>query len=456
MSDRDTFLDKLPFGPAPCLIALMTVLAGLYLFSRPSSDDTNTLTIATFAREHRDSYEEGRVAFEAAHPGVRVRTELLSHFAMNQRLRASLSAGLEVPDLVDIEISTAGGYFRGPVDQVGLVDLRPRLEESGILHRIPEGRFAPYTHKGRIFGLPHDIHPVGLAYRRDLFEEAGIDPESIRTWDDLIRVGRQISRVAEKFPRNPRYLIQLPSIDSWGVELILFQRGGGIFDAEGNLTLDSPLVAETLRWYVPLVAGPDRIGYNAGVSGAAMIRSIEDGLVWMFVCPDWRTRKLENDAPQLAGKMAIMPLPAWEPGGRRTSTWGGTMLAITSRCRQPDMAWELVKHLYTSPEGWDHQWIKTGILPPIREAWTRPAITAPNPFWSGQRIGKLFAEMAEEVPAQHTHPFSELAQAKLGEVLSACRGYYEAHGDEGFAEFIDRSLAAAAAEVRKQMARNPF
>ena len=45
-----------------------------------------------------------------------------------------------------------------------------------------------------MFALPHDVHPVMLAYRRDLFEQLGIDVNKLTTWDEFARVGRQVTQ----------------------------------------------------------------------------------------------------------------------------------------------------------------------------------------------------------------------------------------------------------------------
>ena len=75
-------------------------------------------------------------------------------------------------DLVEVEISFAGPFFRGPKEEIGFVDLVPYLERDGLYDRIVQTRFAPYMSRKAIYGLPHDVHPVALAYRRDIFEEA--------------------------------------------------------------------------------------------------------------------------------------------------------------------------------------------------------------------------------------------------------------------------------------------
>jgi ABC-type glycerol-3-phosphate transport system substrate-binding protein len=176
----------------------------------------------------------------------------------------------------------------------------------------------------------------------------------------------------------------------------------------------------------------------------------------MFVCPDWYARAFENDTPQLAGKMALMPLPAAVPGGRRTSTWGGTMIGITKGCRDPERAWSLLKHLFATPAGWDQQWNSTGILPGMPESWTRPTIAATSAYWSGTAHGLAFAQLAPEVPPQYTGAYIDLAKGKYTEVMFACCRRWETQGEDGFVDFVRQRLAQAAEEVRRQMTRNPF
>ena len=46
-------------------------------------------------------------------------------------------------------------------------------------------------------------------------------------------------------------------------------------------------------------------------------RDQTDGLVLFYWVPDWRTYTFQDGLPLLKGKMALMPVPAFEPGGRR-------------------------------------------------------------------------------------------------------------------------------------------
>ncbi len=448
MTDR-SFEAIVPVGKAPVLILLITVASGLFLLFNPVSSEKATLRFWTFARNHAIPYQKATPSFEAKHPGTNLDVQLVHGEAVTSRLRAAFWADLDVPDLVEVEISRAGSFFRGPPEEVGFIDLLPLLRASGYYDRIVKTRFAPYADRGKIYGLPHDVHPVMLAYRRDLFEAAGVDVTQIETWEDFIRVGRELTRVGE------RYMIELSDNHSGHYEMFLFQRDGGYFDAEGRLTMDNEVALETLLFFIPLIAGPDRIASDLG-SGRVFTQAIEQGFFLSFVCPDWRSKVAETDIPRMHGKMALMPLPAVEPGGRRTSTWGGTMLGITKACPDPELAWQVAEHMYFDKAELAVRFRETNILPPLKDAWEHPAFDEERAYWSGQPLGRLYADLADEVPPQYASPLVETVKSKMAGVVSACAVYYRDNGEEGFADFAAKRLGDAADEVRRYMRRNPY
>jgi len=428
---------------------VITLAAGLWLLFHPVPKKTATLTLWTFARTHALAYQKAVPSFEAKHLDTKVDVQLVHGVAVTSRLRAAFWADLDLPDLVEVEISSAGTFFRGRLEDIGFIDLTPWLKRTGLYDRIVKTRFAPYTNRGRIFGLPHDVHPVMLAYRRDLFEELGIDPDGIETWDDFIREGRRVTIPGK------RYMIQLSDSSAWSMEPFLFQREGGYFDADGKLIMDNEVAVETFKWYIPLVAGPSRIGIDIG-GGDIFTRSVEEGYFLSFTCPDWRSKFVEGEIPRMAGRMALMPLPAFEPGGRRTTTWGGTMIGVTKKCRNKKLALQLAAHLYLDREELAERFRELNILPPLKDAWNHPAYNEPRPYWSSQPIGALYARLAVHVPPQYTSPFIEVAKAEMGQVVAACARYYRTHGEEGFEHFVRARLKRAADYVRSQMQRNPF
>lgn len=443
-----------PYGKAAFAIFLMTLLTGFYIWQHPVASSASnpgviTLHMATFAKPHYQAYLKAIPGFEAEHPGIKVNLELVDNSALATRLQSAFLADLDVPDLVEIEISSSGTFFRGPLKDIGFSDLTDRLHQSGLYDRMVHARFAPYTSRGRIFGLPHDVHPVQLAYRRDLMQQLGVDVSKIETWDDFIKVGQRVT-----IP-NKRYMIEFSDSSSTNLEMCLFQRGGGYFNPAGDCILDNDASVQTMLWYVPLVAGPHRIGNTLG-DGQILTKAVEDGYLLCLICPDWRSKTFQDDVPRMNGKMALMPLPALTAGGAHTSTWGGTMLGITKHCKYQDMAWALAQTLYTDKSKLADRFRGTNILPALRDAWDQPAFNEPNPYWSNLPLGATYARLAPQVPFQYTSPFIQTAKNKLGEALVACVEQYNHSGDNGFEAFVRQRLKQSGDEVRRLMARNPY
>src|SRR6266540_2494779 len=116
-----------PFGTAALSILILSLLSGAWLALHPATSKKATITLWVFSKEHRASYLNAIPAFEKAHPGVTVDCQLLANNALSARLQAAFLADVDVPDLVEIEISSAGAFFRGPLERVGFLDLTDRL-----------------------------------------------------------------------------------------------------------------------------------------------------------------------------------------------------------------------------------------------------------------------------------------------------------------------------------------
>jgi arabinosaccharide transport system substrate-binding protein len=453
-------MNYFPYGKAALSILLMAILSGLWLLSKPIQEHSATLVYWTSAEPHYNSYKKILPKFEREHPGVTVDLELVSGDAVSTRMQSAMLANLDVPDLFEINIGDAGALFRGPVSDIGLLDLTSRVNAPGpggapsFYDRCVKARFVPYTHLGRIYGLPHDVHPLQLAYRRDIFSKYGIDPSELKTWDDFIRVGQRITIPGKQ------YMIELSDSDNSGIEPMLLQRGGDYFDANGNVAFDNDIAVQTMCWYVPLVAGPKKIADSLGLFTQAESKGIEDGYMVCYICPDWRSKNFENTVGAVSGLMGLMPLPMVQPGTRPTSTWGGTMVGITKHCKTPDLAWQLAMFFYLDKSGVNDRYQETNIIPPVRDQWKMPIFHQPRAYWAGQVIGESYIKLANDVPARHSSPAIEMAGTKLGEAVVDCVQYYDTHGcpaqnNPQFVNFVRARLKEKADEVRAVIRRDP-
>jgi arabinosaccharide transport system substrate-binding protein len=447
-------IEKFPYGKAPFWLVVLAVSSTLLLAitRQRKAAEKPDLIFATFAPPHLASYQKALPAFERLHK-VKVSLQLVTLRALETRLQNAMLSGTEVPDMVEIVEGGLGFFTKGPIKDVGFVDLTERVAKENLKEREVESRYSLWSSRGHVFAMPHDVHPVMLIYRADIVESLGIDVSKIETWDDFAAAGRKVTRDHDGDGVVDRYMIDFPAGGGFGLTILLLQRGVGMFDERGHVAFNSALTADTIAWYIHQYYGPERIAYEAGW-GQSLLKALSDGLVLFMFAPDWRSFTTQDEVPNLKGKMKLMPLPAWEKGGRRTSTWGGTGLAITKACQHPDLAWELAKFFYLQPGELGHRFANTNIIPPLRGAWDLPEFKRPNPYFSGQPLGSMYAALAPDVPPVWSTPYKRVAESKLGEAFLRSVDHYKQKGEKDLLPYIQSELAEAEAYVQGLMDRN--
>ena len=414
----------------------------------------------TRARTHYNLYLPPVAEWNDEHdPRDQVNMHLISDQALESRMMAGFLADTYVADLIELERRTAGRLFTGPVDAIGFVDLTDRLRDEGLLKQINAPSFGPWMSRGRIYGLPHDVHPVLLAYRADIVAEAGIDMNQVETWDDLERLLRPLIADRDGDGHNDRYILNMWHTNMDATEALILQAGGNYFDAEGRPTIatavNAKVVARIIRW----VCGPDRIAIDAPEFSAAGNQLRLDGSVVVSLVPDWLCGVWKLDMPALEGHVRLMPLPAWEPGGRRTTVWGGSMLGIARGSSNQETAWAFAKRIYLGADLAEQLYRRAGIITPVKSLWNLPVYDEPDPYFSGQPTGRLYINVAADVPTRNSSPYNMLAKARVQDAVFELREYALDNGVFEAAALEPRALELlrkAEEHVRRQMERNVF
>ena len=438
-----------------CALALASSVAVL-AWPIPQRDG---LQMWIFSKQHNQMYKnEVRRWNETNEPKVNM--SLLSNEAMQQRMLAGFLSNTPSADLIEVERNFVPQVFTGPIEDVGFVDLTDRLKAEGIYEQLNEPSFSPWSSRGRIFGLPHDVHPVMLAYRADVFEEAGIDLPSVQTWDEFARAVRPLVK-----DRNgdgaPDYIISIWATGAFRdqLEALILQAGGSLFDEQGQMQINTPMNARVLATLASWMVGPDRIAVDAPEFDPQGNKMRLDGRVLVAIMPDWLCGVWKKDLPRLSGKMKLMPLPAWEPGGRRTTVWGGTMLGIAKTTQMPEASWEIAKHLYLSEEIAKSLYETNGIISPVKSYWDRPFYQTPNEYFNGQRVGAMYIDLAPHVPNRTSSPFNTQAKDRVANALFRLKEYAlkeNKHTREELMAQAERELAEAEKIVSRLVNQNVF
>jgi arabinosaccharide transport system substrate-binding protein len=367
---------------------------------------------------HANLYRALAPEWNRRHPDLPLTVSLISGPALQSRMLSGFYSGTPLPDLIEVERGQIGQVFAGPLQDVGFVDLTDLLARDGLADAIDPASFSPWTSRGRIFGLPRGAHPVVLVYRSDLVEGAGIDVKQIETWDDYFRLMHPLLKDMDGDGYINRYPLTISLTNASFSEIFLIQGGGGYFDGMGNPLLNSAanvrIVARLATWY----AGPDRVIGDINMYTGAGLRLLREGYAIAIPSADWYVGNLPTTLPSLAGKIKVMPLPAWERGGRRTSANGGTMIGVTKASKHREVAWELAKFLYLSPVIARQLYELTHIVSPLKSTWSASYLDRPEPYFCGQPVGRILQQAIPDIPPRHSSPYLSSAVQLVNSVIT--------------------------------------
>ncbi|WP_161974838.1 ABC transporter substrate-binding protein [Bacillus timonensis] len=366
-------------------------------------DIEGDVTVWAWALEANYLEKDVLPEFNKKYPNVNVTVEHLGVDQVYQKLSAGLSSGGSgLPDLIQVEnnrIHSFTNEFKDPF--VNLSALGYDQHEAKFSQSKVEGL---KDSEGNIIAAPRDLGPVGVIYRTDIFEEVGIDPRSIETWDDYIEVGKKVVAHTGK---------AFLGTDSEGLlRIMLQQQGKYYFTGDGKLDLTSP-EAKKAAEILQKMKDAGIIIYTNNWDGqvSAMKNSevaTQPGAVW------WSGTMLEQ-MPELSGKWDMFKLPAIEEGGVRAANDGGSALAIPSSSDNKVAAYALAEFASTDVDSQIKALTNRGLFPALLAAYEEPIFTENQEYFNSQPFFTKFAETVPEILAINHAP----AELELRSIMSS-------------------------------------
>ena len=326
--------------------------------------------------------------FTAAYPNITFKYVERPPAETYRNIQLAIAAGSGAPDVALIEDSHLPQY----VHLGALADITDWVKP--YVSKIVSYKWTWTKKSNRYYAMPWDPGPVAVFYRRDVFQKAGVDPNSIQTWDDFYQAAKTIKEKTGAFmwqqakARNDGRLF----------ETLLWQRGTGYVDKNGNVILDKDRkVQQTLEyigrfWTDGLAADqePWTDPWYKGQSGGTSATVVE--AVWMG------TFFKSFIAPKAAGNWGVFLLPMWEAGGSRASNDGGSVLAIFDQSSQKNAARAYVEFHLGRDQSQLLMYEKTDIFPSLKPAFADPFFQEADPYFADQKVRTLFADVAAKIP----------------------------------------------------------
>lgn len=352
----------------------------------------------------------------------------------HERLLIALQSGAGAPDLVDIEISKFGTFTRGEPQFHELTDIVDEHRDDLI-----EERLAPYQVDGVSYGIDYHLGAFVMYYNDEIMQEAGVDVDSIETWDDYIEAGKQVVE------NTDAWMTTIETQDRWSMIGPMLQNGGGIYDEAGELILDSPQNVEAVELMASLVneheiATTPPGGFHHDPTYFENFNAGEYASVWM---PQWYMIRFKDQMPDTEGKMLVRPLPAFEPGGNVSTMGGGTGTAITTQTDEAkvEAAKQFLEFAKLTYDANVDIWTELGFDPLREDVYADEALADPDPWFSNEPVMADLQGMFDRLVPEYTGPrYPEAVQA-INEDIAF--GVVEDGGD------AEALLQTAADEIRQ-------
>lgn len=129
-------------------------------------------------------------AYEAKHPDVKITFQFLE----NEAFKAKLPTLLQSNDPPSMFYTWAGGVLKAQSETGQLLDLTPAMDADNNAWRnsISPAAVDSMTFNNKVWAVPTQSGVVSFFYNKALFNKAGVDASSIKTWADFLAAVKKI------------------------------------------------------------------------------------------------------------------------------------------------------------------------------------------------------------------------------------------------------------------------
>ncbi len=234
-------------------IVLISALVSCALLSGCKDDKASSVTIEFM----HSSVEQERQAvitklidkFEKENPGITIKQVPVEEDAYNTKVITLARTGA-LPEVIEVSHDYAKVMDKEQLlDRDAIAEAIKAVGENtfydGILRVVRTEDGAAWT------GVPISAWLSGVWYHKDVLAAAGI--EEPHNWEQLLQASQRLNDPAKK-----HYGIALPTAESVMTEQSFSQfalsGGANVFDAKGNVDIDTPEMAKALAFYKALAA----------------------------------------------------------------------------------------------------------------------------------------------------------------------------------------------------------
>lgn len=268
--------------------------------------------------------------------------------------------------------------------------------------KLAKSKIDNLTFNSKTYGFPWNTSPKVILYRSDIFLKEGINPDDIKTWSDYIYVGKKVSNDTGK-----RFMANSNDINSNIYLLLANELGTSYLNKDGKLNFNSKEWNLTLQVAKSLYT--EGILYELSSKEAVIEAAKRDEIVSFVADPSYASSLMES-SPEYKGKWAVMKLPAFESGGNRDISLGGSSLMINKASENTNLAKEFIKFSITDDKTQMGNMNKYGLFPVNIDQYNLVEFNKSIDYFNS-RIWYLFGDIEKGAPiVNYTLDFSTIGE----------------------------------------------
>jgi multiple sugar transport system substrate-binding protein len=409
------------------LQAAGATLAAPALASIPASvaraDDTVNLTFWAWTPKTQDQVD----LFQKKFPNIKVTWQNVGQGTPHyDKLRNAIKAGTGLPDVAQMEFNSIPSFKA----------LNALADMGSAGANDVKDKFVDWTWKSvsdgnKVYGIPWDSGPMGLLYRKDIFDDNKLDVPD--TWDAYSEAALKLAK-----DKPGTYLTDfVAQADGGWLGALLWQKGARPFHVDGtnlHIQLNEQLAKDWANYWQKLV---DAKAVDTKPDWTTeWFANFDAGVYASWITAAWGPIVMKDSMKTSSGKWRAAALPQWNKGDKITSNWGGSTFAAMTTTPHLKEATQFAVFMGSDPEAAKLWNTEQFLFPVIKDVLNDPDIVNHTyDFYGGQAVNQIFAAAEAEVnPTFEFAPFQDYVNQVLNDEIAASLG-----GKGTIADALDRA-----------------
>ena len=277
-------------------------------------------------------------AWNEKNPDRKINLTYIPHAEMVPKIAQAMASG-EVPDLMGMDLIYAPQF-----EAAGqLEDITDLIGDDPTLATASPGHMAVSTYEGRLYGVPLYADVSALFWNKDLFRQAGLDPEKPPT--SLAEIREYADKITALGGDVKGYFLpgSCAGCNIFTVGPLMWASGATIEpEAANGEPLQGEGVKQVLQWARDMIAAGNVHEDAQGETGETFAQRFGSGKVGMMGTGNFNITLAKEQNPEMDFGVALLP---GVESGQVASFAGGDIVTIPKGSKRVDDAVDFMKFL---------------------------------------------------------------------------------------------------------------